>query len=84
MSNERKNPKSNRPARKLSDTQLTLLSAAAQRDDLCLTVTPTAKGRAVGKVIEKLIAASLVKEIIEPRPVRRSGVAMTRMPDHML
>jgi uncharacterized protein DUF3489 len=64
MSNERNNPKSNRSAHKLSDAQLVLLSAAAQRDDLCLTVTPTAKGRAAGKVIEKLIAAGLVKEVL--------------------
>jgi Protein of unknown function (DUF3489) len=64
MSKERNNPTSNRPALKLSDAQLVLLSAAAQRDDHCLTVTPTAKGRVAGKVIEKLIAGGLVKEVL--------------------
>jgi uncharacterized protein DUF3489 len=64
MSKERNNPTSNRPALKLSDAQLVLLSAAAQRDDHCLIVTPTAKGRVAGKVIEKLIAGGLVKEVM--------------------
>jgi hypothetical protein len=64
MSNARNNPKSNRPALKLSDTQLMLLSAAAQRDDLCLTATPNLTGGAARKVLEKLIAAGLVKEVL--------------------
>jgi uncharacterized protein DUF3489 len=50
-------------ALKLSDTQLVLLSAAAQRDDRCLTATPKLKGGAAQKVAEKLIAAGLVKQI---------------------
>jgi hypothetical protein len=39
--------KSRGTALKLSDTQLVLLSAAAQRDDHCLTATPNLKGGAV-------------------------------------
>jgi hypothetical protein len=62
MSNERNDPKSNRPALKLSDTQLMLLSAAAQRDDLCLTAPPNLG--AARKVVEKLIAGGLVKEVL--------------------
>lgn len=63
MSNERNNPKSNRPSLRLSDTQLVLLSAAAQRDDHCLTALPNLKGGAAQKVADQLIAAALVKEI---------------------
>ena len=63
MSNQRNNPKSRGSALKLSDTQLVLLSAAAQRDDHCLTATPNLKGRAAQKVAEKLIAAGLVREV---------------------
>jgi Protein of unknown function (DUF3489) len=64
MSKERNNPTSSRPALKLSDAQLVLLSAAAQRDDRCLALTPAAKGRVAGRVIEKLIAGGLVREVM--------------------
>jgi hypothetical protein len=63
MSSEHKDPKSARPALKLSDTQLVLLSAAAQRDDHCLSATQKLKGGAAQKVAEKLIAAGLVREV---------------------
>ncbi len=63
MSNESKSLKSARSALKLSETQLVLLSAAAQRDDQCLTTTPNLKGGAAQKVAEKLVAAGLVREI---------------------
>jgi Protein of unknown function (DUF3489) len=63
MADEHKSPKSARPAVRLSDTQLVLLSAAAQRDDHCLTAAPNLKGRAAHKVAEKLIAAGLAREI---------------------
>jgi hypothetical protein len=63
MSNETDSPKSRRSALKLSDTQLVLLSAAAQRDDHCLTVTSKLRGGAAYKVAAKLIAAGLVKDI---------------------
>jgi len=39
---------------KLSDTQLVMLSAAAQRDDHCLTLPEKLKGAAVHKVATKL------------------------------
>ncbi len=63
MTNESKSLKSARSALKLSDIQLVLLSAAAQRDDQCLTVTQNLKGGAAQKVAAKLIAAGLVREI---------------------
>ena len=48
---------------KLSDTQLVMLSAAAQRDDRCLTLPEKLKGGAAHKVATKLIAAGLVEEV---------------------
>src|ERR1700722_13295647 len=48
---------------KLTDTQLVLLGAAAQRKDLCLVAPPTLKGATAQKVVSKLISAGLVKEV---------------------
>jgi Protein of unknown function (DUF3489) len=48
---------------KLTDTQLVILSAAAQRDDRCLTMPKSLKGSAAQKVSSKLLAAGLVREI---------------------
>src|SRR6201995_5885381 len=48
---------------KLIDTQLVLLSAAAQRKDLCLVAPPTLKGATAQKVARKLISAGFVKEV---------------------
>jgi Protein of unknown function (DUF3489) len=48
---------------KLTDTQLVLLSAAAQRKDLCLVAPPTIKGATAQKVTGKLISAGFVKEV---------------------
>jgi hypothetical protein len=48
---------------KLTDTQLVLLSAAAQREDRCLVASRTLKGAAAHKVGSKLISAGLVKEV---------------------
>jgi len=48
---------------KLTDTQLVLLGAAAQRKDLCLVAPPTLKGATAQKVARKLISAGLVKEV---------------------
>jgi hypothetical protein len=48
---------------KLSDTQLVMLSAAAQRDDRCLTLPEKLKGVAAQKVAAKLIAAGLAKKV---------------------
>jgi Protein of unknown function (DUF3489) len=48
---------------KLTDAQLVMLSAAAQRDDRCLTPSQALKGGAAQKVAAKLVAVGLVKEI---------------------
>jgi hypothetical protein len=48
---------------KLTNTQLVLLSAAAQRKDRCLVATPRLKGGAAQKVANKLISAAFVQEI---------------------
>ena len=48
---------------KLTDTQLVLLSAAAQRKDLCLVAPPTLKGATGQKVSRKLISSGFVKEV---------------------
>jgi hypothetical protein len=48
---------------RLTDTQLVLLCAAAQREDRCVVASPTLKGGAAQKVASKLIAAGFVKEV---------------------
>ena len=48
---------------KLTDAQLLMLTAAAQREDRILAMPPNLKGAAAQKVAAKLIAAGLVKEI---------------------
>ena len=48
---------------KLSDTQLVMLSAAAQRDDRCLTPPEKLKGGVAHKLAVKLLAAGLVTEV---------------------
>ena len=48
---------------KLTDTQLVLLGAAAQRKDLCFVAPPTLKGATAQKVASKLISAVFVKEV---------------------
>jgi hypothetical protein len=48
---------------KLTDTQLVLLGAAAQRKDLCLIAPPTLRGATGRKVASKLISAGFVKEV---------------------
>ena len=48
---------------KLSDTQLILMSAAAQREDRCLVASPTLKGGAAQKVASRLISGGLVKQV---------------------
>ena len=48
---------------KLADTQLMMLSAAAQRDVRCLVVAPNLKVAAAQKIASKLTGAGLVKEI---------------------
>ena len=48
---------------KLTDTQLVMLSAAARREDRCLTPPPSLRGPQTAKIGEKLIAAGLVREV---------------------
>jgi hypothetical protein len=48
---------------KLTDTQIVLLSAAAQRDDRCLLAPRNLKGGAAQKVAAKLVDGGLAKEI---------------------
>jgi hypothetical protein len=48
---------------KLTDTQIAMLSAAAQRDDRCLFTPQILKGSATRKLATKLIGAGLAKEI---------------------
>ena len=48
---------------KLTDTQLVILSAAAQREDRCLVAPPTLKGGAAQKVANKLISSGFTKEV---------------------
>lgn len=49
--------------KKLSDTQLLALSAAARREDRCLVPPPKLKGGALKALAAKLIAAGLVREV---------------------
>jgi CheY-like chemotaxis protein/two-component sensor histidine kinase len=48
---------------KLTDAQLVMLSAAAQREDLCLTAPEKLKGKILTKVGEKLVKLGLVREV---------------------
>ena len=48
---------------KLTDTQIVLLSDAAQRDDRCLVAPRNLKGGTAQKVAAKLIDGGLAKEI---------------------
>ena len=48
---------------KLTDTQLVMLSAAAQREDRCIAAPPSLKGAAAQKIATKLVAVGLAKEI---------------------
>src|SRR5208282_687437 len=49
------------PNRRRADTQLVLLSAAAQREERCLVASPTLKGGAAQKVASKPISAGFCK-----------------------
>jgi len=40
---------------KLTDTQLLMLSAAAQREDRCIAAPPSLKGAAAQKIAAKLV-----------------------------
>jgi len=49
---------------KLTDTQLVLLSAAAQREDGAVEIGPRLKGSAAQKVLSKLLSEHLIEEIL--------------------
>jgi hypothetical protein len=49
---------------KLTDTQLVMMSAAAQRKDRCLSAPATIKGAALVKVSAKLAKLGLAREIV--------------------
>jgi hypothetical protein len=48
---------------RLTDTQLVLLSAASQREDHAIELTPNLKGAASHKVVRKLLREGLIEEI---------------------
>ncbi len=48
---------------KLTDTQLVMMSAAAQREDRCLAAPERLKGAAVSKVSAKLVKLGVAREI---------------------
>jgi hypothetical protein len=48
---------------KLTDAQLVMLSAAARREDHCLTTPKKMKGAVLAKVGEKLVKLGLVREV---------------------
>jgi Protein of unknown function (DUF3489) len=48
---------------KLTDTQLVLLSAASQREDRAIDLTPNLKGAPSHKVIRRLLSEGLIEEI---------------------
>ena len=62
-------PKSNTP--KLSDTQLIILSSAAQREDGLAILPETLKGGAAKAAVTKLLGLGFVKEV----PVKRGAPA---------
>jgi hypothetical protein len=48
---------------KLTDAQIVMLSAASQRENLCLTAPAKMKGAVLSKVSEKLVKLGLVREV---------------------
>ncbi len=54
---------------KLTDTQLIILSAAAQRDDRGVELPANLKGEAASKVVDKLIRAGLLEEVPARAPL---------------
>lgn len=59
----------------LTDTQLVLLSAAAQRDDLRIVLPERLRGGAAQKVLATLVSKGLIEEmalVSEPRPLHET------------
>lgn len=48
---------------RLTDTQLVILSAAAQREDRGVELPADVQGKAAGKIFAKLIRAGLLEEV---------------------
>ncbi len=59
---------------KLTDTQLIVLSAAAQREGQCLVAPNNLKGGVAQKFAEKFLAAGLVKAIEAKQGTRYGDV----------
>jgi hypothetical protein len=61
------------PMSKLTDTQLVILSAAAQRDDRAVELPANLRGGAANRVVDKLIRAGLLEKLRArlPLPVWR-------------
>ena len=70
-------------ANALSDTQLTILSAACQRDDgNAFPITAKLKGGAVGNILKSLLRKALLEEIVATLPdtvwrTRADGTPLT-------
>jgi hypothetical protein len=58
---------------KLTDTQIVMLSAAAQRDDRCLLAPQNLKGSATQKLATKLIGAASPKRSRRSQELRCGG-----------
>ena len=63
---------------KLTDTQLVLLSAAAQRQDGAIELGPKLKGSASRKVVGRLLSEGLIEEIPAQGSCRSGGAAKIR------
>ena len=48
---------------RLTDTQLVILSAASQREDRGVELPANVRGKAGGKIVDKLIRAGLLEEV---------------------
>ena len=64
---------------KLTDAQLLMMSAAAQREDRCLKTPETMKGAVVGKASAKLVKLGFAREIqAKPRALSRCRAARAK------
>src|SRR5260370_18208680 len=63
---------------KLTDTQLVLLSTAAQRQDGAIELGPKLKGSASRKVLGRLLSEQLIEEVPAQGSCRSGGAAKIR------
>ena len=61
---------------KLTDAQLVMMSAAAQREDRCLAAPDTMKGAVVSKAGAKLVKLGFARE--NPRKIWNTALASRR------